>query len=146
MIDHSVVSVSDEPASRALCQDKRQTILAAWRAIPSGGVKGSTLSRMTAAVTSARFPDLHVGHLDACRPEERLMIGGMARDDGRLARPMHADDVDPVRIIDKQFGQRLHVVSVPGFAVTFHYVSNGFFRRRVLGNRVRVGHEQSISG
>ena len=30
----------------------------------------------------------NVGHLDACRPEERLMIGGMARDDGRLARPL----------------------------------------------------------
>jgi hypothetical protein len=74
------------------------------------------------------------------------MIGGMARDDGRLARPMHADDVDPVRIIDKQFGPRLHVVSVPGFAVTIHDASNGFFRHRVFGNRVWVGHEQSISG
>src|SRR5208337_2468543 len=65
------------------------------------------------------------------RPEERLMIGGMARDDGRLARPVHSDNVYPTRVIHKQFGERLHVVSVPGFAVTFHYASNGFFRHRV---------------
>src|SRR5271166_924408 len=98
-----------------ISQDKRQAILAAWACNSVRWRERIDLEQDDGGGHVRRdFPDLHVGHLDACRPEERRMIGGMARDDGQLARPMHADDVDPMRVIDKEFGQRLHVVSVPG--------------------------------
>src|SRR5208337_1248411 len=62
----------------------------------------------------SNLPDFGVGHLDLRGLEERAVIGFVAGDDGGLSRPMHADDVDPLRVVIEEFSERRHVVLIPG--------------------------------
>jgi hypothetical protein len=140
------VPVRDAPTRGPPCQDERQAIVALRTGNSVGRSERTNLQNDHRRRNVGRnLRDLCVRDLDLRRLEERTVVGFVAGHYGDLSRPMHADDVDPLRIVVEKIRQRSHVVAIPGVAISFHNAPDRIFVGRVRGKR-DLGSSRGTSG
>jgi hypothetical protein len=117
-IDDRVVTVRYSPCSITLREDEGQAVIGAraigsvWRPKRADRCSDDGSGNVRIYRANSNVSEDELGF-----PKDRAVKYAMRLDDGHLTLPVHADNVDPVRVVGEKLLQCRHIMSVPSVLI-----------------------------